>query len=158
MNKAQSILISIVYIFFIYLASITSYVLERFGDIKDKTKVFDDPLSLFIFPSLHPLKNIINLIQSHSMIFFVLVGLATLFILYVILKMLFGTKDNNLKNQDYKIAKHGSHGSARFSTLKELFSSGYYKPLKIKNVNTLILETLDESLLDDNTNKKGVKQ
>lgn len=154
MSKPQLFIIGFVYIFFIYLSSITSYIIEKFSSTDDKTQLLGKPLDLFMYPATNPISNVINLVKNQSTIFFVLMGIATLFIIYVILKTLFGSSDGNLKNQDYKIAKHGSHGSARFATLKEIFNSGHYKSINKKSVNTLVLQTLDESLLNENQDKE----
>jgi len=155
MSKPQLFIIGFVYLFFIYLSSITSYIIEKFSATDDKTVLLGKPLDLFMYPLKHPISNIIALIKNQSTIFFILLGLATIFIIYVILKTLFGRSDGNLKNQDYKIAKHGSHGSARFATLKEIFNSGHYKSINKKSVNSLVLQTLDESLLKNKDEQEG---
>ncbi|EUE33519.1 hypothetical protein U362_02767, partial [Staphylococcus aureus T12818] len=58
------------------------------------------------------------------------------------------------KNQDYKIAKHGSHGSAKFAEDSELFSEGHYKKMKENDITNYVYNSLDKSLIEERSDKE----
>ncbi|HDA2618965.1 hypothetical protein HIK46_14765 (plasmid) [Staphylococcus aureus] len=145
MKKGIYFLVGVVWSLLIYLVQIIAYALSILSSNQDKQKIFNDPSQLFLPPATHPLASIIKLVSDKNGIFFILVGVVTLLCIYLLLKQLFEQKDGNENNQDYKIAKHGSHGSARFAKDSELFGEGHYKKLKEKDVVNYVYQSLDEN-------------
>ena len=70
-----------------------------------------------------------NLLDKQSPVLYIGLVVIGILVIYLVIKHLYVSKDNNPNNNDYKIAKHGSHGSARWSTKKEVFNDGTFVPL-----------------------------
>ncbi|WP_436868534.1 hypothetical protein [Staphylococcus equorum] len=144
MKKGIIIMTSIVWLVLIYIAQIVAHILTTLSETSDKAKIFNDASILYLPPAKHPISTIIEFISDKNMIFIVLAIVVTVFALYILGKQLMETKDGNEKNQDYKIAKHGSHGSAKFATADELFN-GYYKKMREEEVTDYVYKSLDTS-------------
>ncbi|MBJ6239727.1 hypothetical protein [Staphylococcus aureus] len=154
MKKGIFILTSIIWIVLIYLSQIIAYALNTLSDTTNKQKIFSDPSQLIIPPAKHPFSTIFDFISDKNTVFFVVGGIATVICIYILIKQLFESKDGNEKNQDYKIAKHGSHGSAKFATDNELFDKGYYKKMKESDVTDFVYKSLDTSKLNESSDNK----
>lgn len=153
MKKGILIICLILWLFLIYVGQILAHILTTLSNTTNKQKIFNNPEILYTYPAKHPIKNIIEYISESNTIFIVIAVIVTCIVLYVILKSMFESKDGNEKNQDYKIAKHGSHGSARFATDQELFN-GYYKKINENDVTEYVLKSLDTSKLSDGSEKQ----
>ncbi|AQR26659.1 TPA: hypothetical protein P6O34_002656 [Staphylococcus aureus] len=149
MKKGVFILMGIVWLLLIYLAQIIAFALNILSNTKNKQKVFNDPSQLYIPPATKPIRTIIQLVSDKNGIFFILAGLVTILCIYLIIKQLFEKKDGNESNQDYKIAKHGSHGSARFAKDSELFDNGHYKRIRENDIVNYVYKSLNESRLKE---------
>lgn len=143
MKKGIFILTGIIWLVLIYLAQILAYALNTLSNTSNKQKIFSDISQLFIPPAKHPISTIIGFITDKNTVFFVIGGIATIICIYILIKQLFESKDGNEKNQDYKIAKHGSHGSANFATDSELFSKNHYKKVKESDMKKVVLASID---------------
>ncbi|WP_239733826.1 hypothetical protein [Mammaliicoccus sp. M-M49] len=154
MKKGIFILTAIVWIVLIYLAQILAYALNTLSNSNDKQKIFSDITQLFIPPAKHPISTIFKFVSEQNTVFFVIGGIATIICIYILIKQLFENKDGNEKNQDYKIAKHGSHGSAKFAEDSELFSEGHYKKMKENDITNYVYNSLDKSLIEERSEEK----
>lgn len=143
MKKAVFFVVTFVWLLLVYLAQTLAYILESISASDDKFSVISNMGEYVKFPLMHPFKNSINLINEGSTVFFILIGIGTVFAIYVLMKQLFGERDNNSNNQNYKIAKHGSHGSANFATDSELFSKNHYKKVKESDMKKVVLASID---------------
>lgn len=154
MKKGIFILTGIIWLVLIYLAQILAYALNTLSNTSNKQKIFSDISQLFIPPAKHPISTIIDFITDKNTVFFVIGGIATIICIYILIKQLFESKDGNEKNQDYKIAKHGSHGSAKFAEDSELFSEGHYKKMKENDITNYVYNSLDKSLIEERSDKE----
>lgn len=165
--RKSSLIFSVIFWFtLLYLGQIVAYALTKLSNThssEKKRELFNEPMQLIIPPAKHPFHSVSQFISEKNTIFFIILIIITCLILYLIFKQLFTDNDNNKKDQDYKIAKHGSHGSAKFATEKELLKDGHYKKLSESDVREYVMKSLNPALLekersdqyDDNTRKNG---
>jgi len=149
MKKGIFIFVGILWLFLLYIVQVIAHILDKLSNSNDKQKLFSDPSQLYSYPAKHPIGNIINLISEQNKVFLVLLVLITILSIYVLIRQMIESKDGNKNNQDYKIAKHGSHGSARFADDNELFNEGHYKIIKEDDVVNYVKRSLNTSILKE---------
>lgn len=162
MKKGLLILVSIVWLIFIYLSQTLSYILEMLSNTDNADQKKEVVMNIgehITVPLKQPISTIIDLISNNSIIFYVLVGISTVFIIYVLIKQLLDTTDHssNANHQGYKIAKHGSHGSANFATDNELFSKKHYKKVKENDIKQVVLSSIDKEVLKKIKRKEEIE-
>lgn len=157
MKRIAIILVLSIWLLLVYLVQSIAYVLELLSNTEkeEKLDVFSNLGEHIIYCLIHPITTISELIANKSVVFLVLVIIVTIFLLYIVIKQFLSNEDNT-SNQNYKIAKHGSHGSAKFATDTELFNKNHYKKVKEKDIKDMVYASLDFDKLkgmndDDNS-------
>lgn len=136
------ILVLLIVLFSLYLITIIASVLEDLAASDDSfayITTLGDSIKEY---AATPIQSFTHLIEINSTVLYVLALITAALAVYVLLKTLFSKGDNNPKDSDYKIAKHGSHGSARWSTKKELFNDGTFVGLNEDKAYRIVLSSL----------------
>ena len=126
MSIGLIIFLIFIIVFLLLLISIIGNIVEGFTNADNTpnyiTNIGDEVIEIIT----SPVESFLYLIEIDSPFVYIGLIVIAMFVLYIILKRFFGKDDKNPKNSDYKIAKHGSHGSARWAKKNELFNDGTF--------------------------------
>lgn len=142
MSIGLIIFILILILLLLYLVTIIATLLEGLSNTEDTPQYISNIGSTITDIATSPISSFTHLLEQQSPVLytgFVVIGVL---VLYVIIKRFFGSKDSNPNDSDYKIAKHGSHGSARWSNKKEIFNDGTFVGLNEDKAYQQVLKNM----------------
>lgn len=126
----------------LYLITIIANILEGISTTENTPEYLNNIGSHITEIATTPISSFMTLLEEQSPILYIGLVVIALFVVYVLLKNLFGKKDSNPKDSDYKIAKHGSHGSARWSKDNEIFNDGTFVGLNEDKAYRQVLKNM----------------
>lgn len=142
MSFGLIVFIGILILLLLYLVTIVATVIEGLSNSEDTPEYLSNIGSTITDIATSPISSFIHLLEQQSPVLYVGFVVIAVLVLYVIIKRFFGSKDSNPKDSDYKIAKHGSHGSARWSNKKEIFNDGTFVGLNENQAYKQVLKNM----------------
>lgn len=142
MSIGLIIFILILALLLLYLITIVATVLDGLSNTEDTPAYISSIGDTITDIATTPVSSFMNLLDKQSPILYIGLVVIAILVIYLVIKHLYGSKDNNPNHNDYKIAKHGSHGSARWSTKKEVFNDGTFVPLNEDKAYQQVLKSM----------------
>ena len=142
MSVGLIIFILILALLLLDLITIIATVLDGLSNTEDTPAYISSIGDTITDTATSPVSSFMNLLDKQSPVLYIGLVVIGILVIYLVIKHLYVSKDNNPNNNDYKIAKHGSHGSARWSTKKEVFNDGTFVPLNEDKAYQQVLKSM----------------
>lgn len=142
MSIGLIIFLVFVVIFLLLLITVVGNIFEGLANTDDTPTYISNIGNTITEIITNPIDSFLYLLEVESPFIYIGLILIAIFVGYIFIKSFFKKRDNNLKNSDYKIAKHGSHGSARWSKKNEIFSDGTFVGLNEDKAYKQVLKNM----------------
>lgn len=142
MSIGLIVFLLILVLLLLFLVTIIAYLLEGLSSTENTPEYISNIGNNITDVATSPISSFMYLLEIQSPVLYVGFIVIGLLVLYVLIKHFFGKKDSNPNDSDYKIAKHGSHGSARWSNKKEVFNDGTFVGLNEDKAYQQVLKNM----------------
>lgn len=142
MSIGLIIFILILALLLLYFITIIASILDGLSTTDDTPSYISNIGDTITDIATKPISAFMYLLDKQSPILYIGLIIVAILVIYIIIKVFFGSKDHNPKDNDYKIAKHGSHGSSRWSTKKEVFNDGTFVGLNEDKAYRQVLKNM----------------
>lgn len=140
MKKGLVIGYTVIYLICEYIIIQLVSLFMSVASYKDKMAELQSNFSsILIDNAIHPIKHLIEFISTKNPLFIVLSIALILFLIAIIFK-----QSSNLASSELEYDSKGTHGSARWGTLKEVVQDNNFKTYKKNKFFGEWLKTLDE--------------